>query len=106
WIGFFIPLLSPAALNLQCHSGAIDQACPPRRLEFFMDSDVKVPNKDLRNGYPSVCSLDHFVAALPIAADVNLSERNSLSLQQRFCRSAVGAIKRRIDPNLFHFTIA
>jgi hypothetical protein len=56
-----------------------------KRPKFIATPDMEIPDKDLRNGHPSVRSFDHFVAALPIAANVDLGEGNAFPLQQGFC---------------------
>ena len=73
-----------------------------KRPKLIAASNVEVADKYLRHGDPSVRFFDHFVAAFPIAADVDLGESNAFSLQQGLCGGAVGTLARRINENLFH----
>jgi len=72
------------------------------RPKLIAASNVEITDKYLRHCDPSARFFDHFVAALPIAADVDLGESNAFSFQQGLCGGAVGTVARGVYENLFH----
>src|SRR5262249_37190504 len=60
-------------------------------------TDVNGANEDLRHCNTSVGALDHFVAALPVAADIDLTVGRASAFQQSLGCVAIRAITGRID---------
>jgi len=58
---------------------------------------VNGANEDLRRRHASVRALDHFVASLPVAADIDLAVGRAFALQQSLGGVAIRAITGRID---------
>src|SRR5262245_6764572 len=54
-------------------------------------------NENLRHGHLSVRTLDHFLAALPVAPDIDLTIVYTLSLQQSLRGIAKGAVPGRVN---------
>src|SRR6202142_3665320 len=60
-------------------------------------------DENLRHGHAAIRTLDHFVAALPIAAEVDFGEVDALAFQQGLGRVAIGAIAGGINFDKRHF---
>src|SRR5258707_1328993 len=66
-------------------------------VEIVAAADMGGADEDLRHRAASLGALDHGVAQLAIAADVEFGERYALFVEQFFRPLAVGAIRRGVD---------
>jgi hypothetical protein len=80
----------------------IELAGTHERLKLVMASDVIRAHENLWHRYAPVGPCNHFVAALPVARNIDFSKWDSLALEQRLGRGALRTIARRIDADFLH----
>src|SRR5262245_60645379 len=71
-------------------------------MQLFATPDVHRSDKNLRHRHSPIRPLDHFVAVLPIAPDVDFAESHALAREQGLGGIAKGTIAGRVDLDWRH----